>query len=236
MTVDSQTQLQADGVYFFLSHGHDAGDSALDRDYWVSAVFHDLVREIDKRPRAQLGWRIGEVRSCSTAQREDAVRRALERARVFVALYSKGYLSDEQALAERDAFTAAAKEAAEPRILPVVWEPARDGGAAELAQAASMAPTIAQYVESGLLALSRRKQTEEVYRQVLAFLGEWIVAVADGRPPPAVVVRPPDAAAGRELIAAAVQRHEAARRQHQRVRPFAPRIRILDADECDADE
>ncbi|WP_460491611.1 hypothetical protein [Dactylosporangium cerinum] len=37
--------------------------------------------------------------------------------------------------------------------------------------------------------------------------------------------------AGRELIALAVQRHEAARRQQQRVRPFAPNIRVLDADE-----
>lgn len=196
MTVDSQAQLHSDGVYFYLSHGHEADDSALNRDYWVSAVFRDLVREIDGRPRAQSGWRIGELRSCTAAQREDVVRRALERARVFVALYSTGYLSDDQALAERSAFLAAPKgpsgAPAGSRVLPVVWEPARDSTAAELAQAAAlMTPPIAEYTESGLLALSRRKQTEDVYRRVLAFLGEWIIAVADGRPPPAELIRPP---------------------------------------------
>jgi hypothetical protein len=353
-TVDSQARLQSDGVYFFLSHGHEPGDSAQDRDYWVSAVFQDLVREIDRRPRAQIGWRIGELRACNAAQREDVLRRALERARVFVALYSNGYLDDQQAMADRSAFAAAAKDSADLRILPVMWEPVRDGGAAELA--ASTAPPIAEYAESGLLALSRRKQTEDVYRRVLAFLGEWIIAVADGHPPPGELIRPvppprprpaggfliarfagsdsarlaavaehlaglvdpdvhdvsvteyvdrqqyaarpglflvdanltgdaaaqlravlrllpdwvvrvrvgtpppqaaddlwrrfqvfgdaagsarpriteppdPAAVAGRELIVMAVQRHETARRQHQRVRPFAPRIRILDADE-----
>ncbi|GAA3216206.1 trypsin-like serine protease [Dactylosporangium siamense] len=89
-------------------------------------------------------------------------------------------------------------------------------------------------------------------RAVLPLLPNWFVRVRVGTPAPPVpdelwrrfqvfgdtggssrprIAAPPDAAAGRELIAMAVQRHEAARRQHQRVRPFAPRIRILDTDE-----
>jgi hypothetical protein len=190
--VESQALSHSEGLYFFLSHGHDAGDISADRDHWVSAVYHDLVEEIGKRPRAMLGWQLGEFGSCNAAERDTPMpRSALETASVFVALYSYSYLRDDRAMAERATFAAVADRSAGRHILPVVWEPAREDAAApDLDDAVAIAPEIPEYAETGLLALSRLRQSRKLYRAVLAFLGEWIVNVADGRQPPAGRGRP----------------------------------------------
>lgn len=192
-SAEAQTLARSDGLYFFLSHAHSEPiDASVDPDHWVQAVFHDLSNEVKKRPRERAGWRLGMFRGCAptSAESDERMDRALDSAGVFVALRSESYHTDERAQSDQSAFyrqqsTAIAKPPQE-RLLPVLWE-VPPGGAASgvFDDALAVLPDIPQYAETGLVALSRRHSDRDLYEQILAFLGEWIVNVADGRPPPA---------------------------------------------------
>jgi hypothetical protein len=193
-----------EGLYFFLSHAHAAGaDPGADPDHWVRAVFADLSSEVRKRSRERPGWQAGAFRPCTAAPADvdEWVDRAIAAAGVFVALYSPAYLVDERALAQKEAFAGA-------RILPVVWEPAPGGGRSpDFDEAVAISPEIAEYADTGLLALSRLRSTRDQYQKILAFLGDWIVCVVDGRQPPpgrGLAVRRPHAPVSRAAFVVAV--------------------------------
>lgn len=185
-TVETGPLPEPEGVYFFLSHAHESGDSAAERDHWVTAVYRDLIREVGARPRQRPGWGLGEFRACAAPDGERLAGLAMRRAAVFVALYSEAYLHDQRALAERAAFLSATHRAETARLVPVLWQPALgDLAVPELDQAVAAAPKILGYDEVGLLELSRLKEHRARYQEVLGFLADWIVEVAEGRAKPA---------------------------------------------------
>ncbi|WBB50569.1 hypothetical protein O3597_08945 [Verrucosispora sp. WMMA2044] len=171
--------------YFFLSHAHPTTvDRAVELDYYERTVFEDLARVVGGLPRERPHWRTGMFRPCGDPSARSAARveRALATVAVFVALRSECYDTDEVAATERAAFLRqpATLHSRLPgqRLLPVLWE-VPPGGAGEDTVAAI--PGVPQYAETGLIALSRRRGERDAYERVLAYLGDSIIELAEGR-------------------------------------------------------
>ncbi|MBQ1024936.1 hypothetical protein [Micromonospora sp. C95] len=187
--------------YFFLSHAHPATvDRTVELDYYERTVFEDLARVVGELPRERPHWRTGMFRPCGDPSTRSAARveRALATVAVFVALRSECYDTDGVAAAERAAFLRqpATLHSRLPgqRLLPVLWEvPPGSAGAATVAAI----PDVPQYAETGLIALSRRRGERDAYERVLAYLGDSIIELAEGRagapPPTPWPPRPPQA-------------------------------------------
>ncbi|MEV2240652.1 hypothetical protein [Micromonospora sp. NPDC049891] len=186
MTPDeTQSPTGQQPCYFFLSHAHPSTvDRTVELDYYERTVFEDLARVVDELPRERPHWRTGMYRPCGDPSTRSAARieRALATVAVFVALRSESYDTDEVAAAERSAFLRqpATLHARLPgqRLLPVLWE-VTPGTAGQTTVAPI--PDVPQYAETGLIALSRRRGERDAYERVLAYLGDSIVELAEGR-------------------------------------------------------
>ncbi|GIJ09917.1 hypothetical protein ACFFMR_19805 [Micromonospora andamanensis] len=181
--------------YFFLSHAHPPTvDRTAELDYYERAVFEDLARVVGELPRERPHWRTGMFRPCGDPSTRSAagIERALATVAVFVALRSESYDTDEVAAAERSVFLRqpATLHSRLPgqRLLPVLWEvtPGAAGRAA-----VTPIPDVPQYAETGLIALSRRRGERDAYERVLAYLGDSIVELAEGRGGPPGTHWPP---------------------------------------------
>lgn len=177
-------------MYFFLSHAHEKSPSASRRDpdidHWVSKVYRDLSQEIERRPDRRPGWELGALRLCTdrSADLDDRVARVLSRATVFVALCSQAYHADAKAREQRRAFDERPDGKPAGQQLPVLWEHTPGYSDDDLVAALAVAPPVDEYRDLGLLPLCRTRGNETPYRQVLAFLGDWITGVVEGRMPP----------------------------------------------------
>ncbi|WP_092377186.1 hypothetical protein [Micromonospora phaseoli] len=162
-------------------------DRRVELDYYERAVFEDLSRAVAARPREQDDVHVGLFRPCAESSTDAGrIERVLATVAVFVALRSECYDTDETATAEQAVFlrqpAATHPRAPRHRLLPVLWEVPPGGAAWATRDAArTLLPDVPQYAETGLAALSRRHWDRAAYERVLAFLGDWIVELAEGR-------------------------------------------------------